>query len=95
MENTNAQVRVPVSTKCVFIYPSNHVNCGIIPDKDGLIFHFGESKEIYPPKHIKILANDKVDKTELAKTLRKLADILEGNAEVKYEQWLIEQSNQE
>jgi hypothetical protein len=95
MENTNTQVSEQVSTKCVFIYPSENVNCGIIPDENGLIFHFGESKELYPPKHIKILVNEKIEKIEIAKALRKLADILEGKAEVKYEQWLIEQSNQE
>ncbi len=94
MEKTNTQTRELVSTKSVFIYPSERANCGIIPDENGLIYHFGETKELYPPKYIKILVNNTIDKIDIANALRNFADILEGKKEVQYEAWLIEQSKE-
>jgi len=94
MENTDNQIKELKYTKSVHIYPSEKSNCGILPDDDGLIFHFGETKEIYPPKYIKILVNNEIDKIDIAKSLRKLADILEGKTEVKYEDWYDEQINE-
>jgi len=89
MENLNTKQNEKITTRCIFIYPSENVNCGIIPDKNGLIYHFGESKEMYSTKYMKILVNDKIDKIEIAKVLRNLADILEGKTEVEYEEWLV------
>ncbi len=93
MENSN--IKEQILTRCAFIYPSENVNCGIIPDANGLIYHFGESREIYPTKYIKILVNDKLDNITIANALRNLADILEGKSKVDYEQWLIEESNKQ
>ena len=83
----NTETKEKVYTKSVHIFPSKNSNCGVIPDKDGLIFHFGETKELYPPKHIKILVNNELEKIDIAKSLRKLADILEGKEKVQYEEW--------
>jgi len=94
MENTNTQTKELVITKSAFIYPSESVNCGIIPDESDLIYHFGETKELFPTKYIKISVNDKIDKTDIAEALRNFADILEGKKEVHYEQWIIEQSKE-
>ncbi len=91
MENTNTSERERVYTKSAHIYPSEKSNCGILPDEDGFIVQFGESKELYPPKYIKVLVNNELDKIEIAKALRKLADILEGKREIKYEEWFLEQ----
>ena len=84
---SNINAKEKVYTKSVHIYPSGKSNCGVIPDEDGLIYHFGETKELYPPKHIKILVNNNLKKEEIAKSLRKLADILDGKIEVQYEEW--------
>ncbi len=92
MESNNTQQqREKVYTKSIHIYQAERSNCGILPDEDGLIFHFGETKELYPPKYIKILVHKDLDKLELAKSLKKLAEILEGKKEVKYEDWYDEQ----
>ena len=82
-----------IYTKSVHIYSSKKSNCGVIPDNDGLIFHFGETKELYPTKHIKILVNNELDKIDIAKSLRKLADILEGKKKVQYEKWYQEKNS--
>lgn len=87
MEKANTQVREKVYTKSVHIYPAERSNCGVIPDEDGIIFHFGETKKLYPPKYIKILVNYDLNKNDFANSLRKLADILEGKKEIKYEDW--------
>ena len=79
------QTKEKVYTKSVHIYPSEKSNCGILPDSNGLIFHFGETKELYPPKHIKILVNNDLEKKDIAKSLRKLAEILEGKKKLQYE----------
>jgi len=92
MEKTNTQERELVKTKSAFIYPSENVNCGIIPDENGLIYHFGETKELYPTKYIKISVNDKIEKIDIAMALRNFADILEGKKDVPYEAWLVQQS---
>ncbi len=84
---TSTTSKEKVYIKSVHIFPSEKSNCGVIPDKDGLIFHFGETKELYPPKHIKILVNNDLEKADIAKSLRKLANILEGKEEVHYEEW--------
>jgi len=94
MEKANTQVRELVKTKSAFIYPSENVNCGIIPDENGLIYHFGETKELYPTKYIKISVNNKIDKIDIAKALRSFADILEGKKDVQYEEWLVKQSKE-
>ena len=88
--DTNIKTQEKVSTKSVHVYPSEKPNCGIIPDKEGLIYQFGETQEFYPPKYIKVLVKDKLDNTEIAKALRKLADVLDGTTELKYEDWVNE-----
>jgi len=93
MENTKE--REKVSTKSVHIYPSAQSNCGIKPDENGLIYQFGETKEMYPPKYIKILVNNELEKNQIAYALRNLADILEGKKELQFEQWFLYQLKQE
>lgn len=86
MTETKATTKEKVYTKSVHIYPSEKSNCGVIPDEDGFIYHFGETKELYPPKYIKILVNNEIEKVDIARSLRKLADILEGKVDVQYEE---------
>jgi hypothetical protein len=92
MENKIIEIKERISTKSVHIYPSEKSNCGILPDENGLIFQFGETKELYPPKYIKILVSEKIEKEQIALALRQLADILEGKKELQYEQWFLEQT---
>ncbi len=91
----NAKAKEKVYTKSVHIFPSDKSNCGVIPDEEGLIYHFGETKELYPPKYIKLLVNNDLAKEDIAKSLRKLADILEGKIEVQYEEWYQDESLKE
>lgn len=84
MTTTLAKDRI--YTKSVHIFPSKKTNCGVIPDKNGLIFHFGETKETYPPKYIKVVVSNDIEKLDIAKSLRKLADILEEKEFVEYEE---------
>ncbi len=88
MENSKQQEKTP--TKSVHVYPSDKSNCGIIPDEAGLIYQFGETQEIFPPKYIKVLVNNELDKVDIAKALRKLADVIDGTTELNYEEWVEE-----
>lgn len=92
MENSTT-IQNKFSTKSVHVYKSDKPNCGIIPDEDKLIYQFGEIQEKYPTKYIKLLVNDKLEKHEIAKELRKLADILEGTKKIQYESWVKLQTN--
>ncbi len=88
--DTNSKQKETVPTKSVHVYPSDKANCGIIPDEAGLIYQFGETQEIFPPKYIKVLVNNELEKTEIAKALRKLADVIDGTVELNYEDWVKE-----
>jgi hypothetical protein len=92
MENTTTENRERTYAKSVHIYPAEKSNCGILPDENGLIYQFGETKELYPPKYIKILVSNEIEKEQIAFALRQLADILEGKKELQYEQWFLEQT---
>ena len=88
MNSNKSPEKIP--TKSVHVYPSETPNCGIIPDKNGLIYQFGETQETYPPEYIKVLVNKTLNNNEIASTLRLLADILDGTTELKYEEWVNE-----
>ena len=53
-------------TATCHIYPSDKINCGVLPDENGIIYGSGSIQEKYKTKHIMVCINTDIPVNKVA-----------------------------